>query len=479
MLPHITRSRTSPVGIGANALNKAFQVPIAGERPIEFLESFLDAFMLIGCLWGLALYFEVELSTSYQILGLVVFSMTFPGPSYLRVSPMRLIWRVISGWAIMAALLGLFGYAAHLLHYFDPYVLVNWLWLGPTCQLGARFALRLAAPELIVAAGGERRAVIAGVNEQGMSLAARVAENRLAGIKVVGYFDDRRADRLPDYAPLPLLGDLADLPAYVQRGGIQVIYLSLPMTTQARILKLLDELRDTTASIYFVPDFFVTDLIQGRMDTVEDIPVVAICESPFNGISGFGKRASDIILAMLLILLLAPVLLLVALGVKFTSPGPIIFRQRRYGLDGKEISVYKFRSMTVCEDGGNVQQAQKGDKRVTPLGAFLRKSSLDELPQLFNVLQGRMSIVGPRPHAVAHNEMYRKLIKGYMVRHKVRPGMTGWAQVNGLRGETETLDKMQARIEHDLEYLRNWSLRLDLYIIVKTVFVVLRDQHAY
>ena len=435
--------------------------------------------MLIGSLWGLALYFEVELSTSYLILGLVVFSMTFPGPSYLRASPLRMIWRVISGWTIIAFLLGVFGYGSHLLHNFDIYVLGNWLWLGPVCQLAARFTLKYAAPELIAASGGVRRAVIAGVNEQGMSLATRVAENRLAGVQVVGYFDDRHADRLPDYSPVPLLGKLDDLPGYVQQADIQVIYLSLPMTTQGRILKLLDELRDTTASIYFVPDFFVTDLIQGRMDTVEDVPVVAVCESPFNGISGFVKRSSDVVLAALIVLMVSPLLLLIALGVKLTSPGPVIFKQRRYGLDGKEISVYKFRSMTVCEDGGSVQQAQKGDKRVTPLGAFLRKSSLDELPQLLNVLQGRMSIVGPRPHAVAHNEMYRKLIKGYMVRHKVRPGMTGWAQVNGLRGETETLDKMQARIEHDLEYLRNWSLRLDLYIIFKTVFVVLRDQHAY
>jgi putative colanic acid biosynthesis UDP-glucose lipid carrier transferase len=182
---------------------------------------------------------------------------------------------------------------------------------------------------------------------------------------------------------------------------------------------------------------------------------------------------------LLILALLVPLLLVIALGVKLSSPGPVIFRQRRYGLDGKEITVYKFRSMMVCEDGGEIRQAQKGDSRMTRFGAFLRRTSLDELPQFINVLQGRMSIVGPRPHAVSHNEMYRKLIKGYMVRHKVRPGITGWAQVNGLRGETETLDKMQARIEHDLEYLRNWSLRLDLYIIFKTAFVVARDQHAY
>jgi len=169
----------------------------------------------------------------------------------------------------------------------------------------------------------------------------------------------------------------------------------------------------------------------------------------------------------------------VAIAIKFTSPGPIIFKQRRYGLDGRQIMVYKFRSMTVCEDGDNVRQAQKSDQRITPLGAFLRKTSLDELPQFVNVLQGRMSIVGPRPHAIAHNEMYRKLIKGYMVRHKVKPGITGWAQVNGSRGETETVEKMQTRIDYDLEYLRNWSMALDLWIIIKTVLVFRGEKNAY
>jgi putative colanic acid biosynthesis UDP-glucose lipid carrier transferase len=173
---------------------------------------------------------------------------------------------------------------------------------------------------------------------------------------------------------------------------------------------------------------------------------------------------------------LGQLLLVLAIAVKLTSPGPIIFKQRRYGLDGEEIVVYKFRSMTVCEDGGQIQQAQLGDQRITPLGAFMRRTSLDELPQFVNVLQGRMSIVGPRPHAIAHNELYRKVINGYMVRHKVKPGITGWAQVCGYRGETDTLDKMQARIDHDLEYLRNWSLRLDLFIIFRTVWVILKGQ---
>src|SRR3954466_331425 len=210
------------------------------------------------------------------------------------------------------------------------------------------------------------------------------------------------------------------------------------------------------------------------MDTIGGMPVLAVCETPFYGVNSIVKRGSDVILASLILLLIAPVLAAVALGVKLSSPGPVLFRQRRYGLDGQEIVVYKFRSMTVTEDGPVVTQARKNDARVTPFGAFIRKTSLDELPQFINVLQGRMSIVGPRPHAIAHNEMYRKLIKSYMIRHKVRPGITGWAQVNGLRGETETVDKMKARIEYDLDYLRHWSLRLDLQIIWKTIFVVFK-----
>lgn len=248
------------------------------------------------------------------------------------------------------------------------------------------------------------------------------------------------------------------------------------MTSQPRIIKLLDELKDTTTSIYFLPDVFLTDLIQGRMGQVDGIPVVAVCETPFTGIDGIIKRLADIGFSALMIILLSPLLIAISIAVKLTSPGPVIFKQRRYGLDGKDILIYKFRSMTTCDNGDKIVQATKQDSRITPLGKFLRKTSLDELPQFFNVLQGRMSIVGPRPHAVAHNELYRKLIKGYMIRHKVKPGITGWAQVNGLRGETDTLDKMQARIEHDIDYLRNWSPRLDVYILFKTVWVLAKGQ---
>ena len=217
------------------------------------------------------------------------------------------------------------------------------------------------------------------------------------------------------------------------------------MASQPRILKLLEELHDTTASIYFVPDIFLFDLIQARIDTIGGMPVVAVCETPFFGVNGLIKRASDIALASVILAIISPIMIAVAIGIKLSSRGPVLFKQRRYGVDGREITVYKFRTMTVLEDGNEIRQATRDDRRVTRFGAFLRRTSLDELPQFVNVLQGRMSVVGPRPHAVAHNEMYRKLIKGYMIRHKVRPGITGLAQVSGLRGETDTLDKMKRR----------------------------------
>ena len=229
-------------------------------------------------------------------------------------------------------------------------------------------------------------------------------------------------------------------------------------------------LADSTAAIYYVPDFFAFELLNSRWTNIGGLPAVSIFENPFYGIDGAVKRVVDFVFACLLLVLLAIPMVITGLAVKLTSSGPIFFRQKRYGLDGKPISVWKFRSMTVCENGPVVAQATKNDSRVTPLGAILRKTSLDELPQLFNVIEGSMSLVGPRPHANAHNEHYRKQIRGYMLRHKVKPGITGLAQVSGWRGETDTLEKMQRRIECDLTYIRDWSLWLDVTILFRTFF---------
>ncbi len=456
---------------------KASRIPVGRDQLLNTLEFVIEPLVLAISLWAVTLVYLGYLAPRYIILSLLVFSLTFPGSTYLTQEPWSVIRRIVGGWLVIAGLLFVFGYASTYLMYFDLAVLATWLWVAPISTLLAHFALRVSAPYIIEIQGESRKAVIAGMNAQGIELARRLKGDPYSRIQVVGFFDDRAAERVNKDGEQCLLGSISELASYAKkRNQIEHIYISLPMASQPRILSLLEDLHDTTASIYFVPDIFVTDLIQGRMDSVAGLPIVAVCETPFTGLSGIVKRSSDIILSILILILISPVLILVALAVKYSSPGPVIFKQRRYGLDGREIIVYKFRSMTVAEDGATIHQATKNDSRVTSVGKVLRRTSIDELPQFFNVLQGRMSIVGPRPHAVAHNETYRKLIKGYMLRHKVKPGITGWAQINGCRGETETLDKMAARINYDLDYLRNWSLRLDLYIIAKTVTVVVFER---
>ncbi len=443
------------------------------------IEAGLDPLILVLSLWGLAWYAEGSIEPAYLILSVLVFSLSFPGASQLRVSFFKMVFNIVFSWAWIAGLLLLIGFTTQYTDVFSMHVIGLWLWVAPSAQVLAHLALRATAPQLLKLQGPPRRAVIVGLNPQGQTLAKRISSAPYSGIELLGFFDDRGGERRAGVPEHRLAGKMSELPAYVKKNRVQFIYLSLPMASRPRILQVLDGLKDTTASIYFVPDMFVTDLIQGRSDTVCGVTVISVCDTPFRGFNGFLKRGSDIVLSLLILMLISPLLLLIGLLVKLESPGPAIFRQRRYGLDGEQIVVYKFRSMAVTEDGGAITQARKNDARVTRLGAFLRRTSLDELPQFINVLQGRMSIVGPRPHAVAHNELYRTLIKGYMVRHKVRPGITGWAQVNGQRGETDTLDKMQARINCDLDYLRNWSLQLDFHIILKTIRLVFRDSAAY
>jgi Undecaprenyl-phosphate glucose phosphotransferase len=461
------------------AFRKAGRVSVGRDRLLSLIEIALEPLLLPLSLWTIDFYLDGQIGPHVVILGVVVFAMTFPAPARLTQTPLRAMRDILGGWVALGGLLAFLGYISGYLEYFDLHLLVTWWWAAPASQLGAHFLLRFAAPAIRELQGGPKRAVVAGMNEQGVELARRLAGDVYSDARVVGFFDDRTRSRLQHANEHPMLGEIGDLPHYVKKNHIDLIYLSLPMASQKRILALLEELRDTTASIYFVPDIFVTDLIQGRMDSVRGMPVVGVCESPFSGMDGVIKRGSDIVLSLLILVLISPLLLVIAIAVKLSSPGPVIFKQRRYGLAGDEIIVYKFRTMTVTEDGDTITQARKDDRRVTPLGVLMRRMSLDELPQFINVVQGRMSIVGPRPHAVAHNEAYRKLIMGYMQRHKVKPGITGWAQVNGLRGETNTLDKMKARVEYDLDYLRSWSLRLDLYIIVKTVWVVLKGLNAY
>jgi putative colanic acid biosynthesis UDP-glucose lipid carrier transferase len=451
---------------------------LGADNLLATLDALLCPIALMTSLALVALAHGETLGAAYLMLALLVFALTFPGHVRLQSAPLRLVADVLLNWLWIVTLLALAGIASGYIHEFSQSVLLNWLWAAPLSEIAATLLLRAAAPAVLRLQGPPQRAILVGMNAQAVAFGHKLLAAPLSRIELLGFVDSRSAQRL-EHPDITQLGTLEELAQVVQAQRVQLIYLSLPMSSQPRILQALDALKDTTASIYFVPDMFVTDLIQGHAGAVCDTAVIAVCETPFTGIDGVIKRGSDIVFSLLILLLIAPLLLGIAIAIKRSTKGPVLFKQRRYGLDGQEIVVYKFRSMTVAEDGAAVVQASRSDARITPLGAFLRRTSLDELPQFVNVLQGRMSIVGPRPHAVAHNEFYRKQIKGYMVRHKVKPGITGWAQVNGFRGETETLDKMQGRIDCDLDYLRHWSLGLDIHIIFRTVRLVLKDHKAY
>jgi putative colanic acid biosynthesis UDP-glucose lipid carrier transferase len=410
---------------------------------------------------------------------LLVFALTFPGRNRFRENLIAAGVDIVLSWVMLIGILALCGYATRSIGYFDEDALLNWIFITPVAHWIAVWIGQKIVRRQAVLPHARRPAIVVGAGPLGVKVARALTDSDDHGIDVVGYFDDRTDERVHEGASGKRLGGLSGVAEYIRAHGIREVFITLPLGSQPRIVQLMESVQGTTASLYFVPDVFGISIIQGRLQDMNGVPVVGICETPFTGTNELVKRVSDIVLALLIVVLISPLLLALAIGVKLSSRGPVIFKQKRNGLDGDEIVVYKFRSMTAQDDGRVVRQATKNDPRVTRFGAFLRRTSLDELPQFFNVLQGRMSIVGPRPHAVAHNEEYRRIIKAYMVRHKVKPGITGWAQVNGHRGETDTIEKMQARVEYDLEYLRNWSLGLDLQIIVRTIRLVFFDRNAY
>ena len=429
---------------------------------------------------------DVPMSDSYQaliIISALMGLMFSPGSRRnIDVLPSRMSnasLSVLARWILIVATLLLFGYATKTSSIFSRLALFTWFILTPPLLIMVQVGIEVLASRMLHSASAMRSVVIAGVTDHGCKLASKIRKSPLLNMNVEGFFDDRGKNRLSRPESVNVLGQLKQLPDYVRKHRTDVIFIVLPIRNIQRVTELLDQLHDTTASIYFVPDVFVFDLIQCRTTEIDGMPVVALCETPFQGVPGMIKMVSDYAIASIVLLLTAPLMILIAITIKLTSPGSVIFKQRRYGLDGQEIVVYKFRTMTVSEDSGEIRQATRNDKRITRVGAFLRKYSLDELPQFINVLQGRMSVVGPRPHAIAHNEQYRPLIKGYMIRHKVNPGITGLAQILGYRGETDTVDVMRDRIKYDLEYLRNWSLSLDLRIIIKTLRIILTDRMAF
>ena len=401
--------------------------------------------------------------------------------SHRGAPALQLILPIAMAWGFTVSLMLLLAYFSKVSSDYSRILIGVWFIVTPLTLVSWRLAVRGLLSYFRSKGYNTRTVAIVGAGNTGKEIGRVISETPAFGLIVKGYFDNRSKDdeRTAKGLVAPVLGDFDDVVRRAKNNEFNLIYIAMSLKGEDHIIELISKLSDTTASVHLVPDFFVFNLLHSRWINLGSIPTISVHETPFLGIYGWLKRLEDIVLSIFILILIAIPMLIIAIAVRLTSSGPALFKQRRYGMDGKAINVWKFRSMTVCENGDDIVQAKKEDARITPVGAFLRRTSLDELPQFINVLAGEMSIVGPRPHAIAHNEEYRKLISGYMLRHKVKPGITGWAQVNGWRGETDTLEKMEKRVEYDLAYIRHWSLWWDLKIVFLTVFTGFAGENAF
>ncbi|QDV11916.1 UDP-glucose:undecaprenyl-phosphate glucose-1-phosphate transferase [Rosistilla oblonga] len=458
------------------------------QRSIEFLRLLIDGAAIIGTLaivkglspgWfdNQAIVAGLTAILAFLLLGHV----TGLYRAGLDMTANQEVVRVTTTWVLTMAVIAGLAFFARYGQHFARSVVLGWCIIAPVMICLIRMIWRVGQRMLLKQGIGTRRVAIAGLNDLGLQVSRNIEQSPGLGFQLTGFYDDRERERRSELGPNDpqLLGKIDDLIVAAQNNEFDIVMISLPMRAEERIKFILEKLSDSTASVYIVPDFFVFELMHSQWTNMGGIPAVSVFESPLYGVDGVSKRLVDIAVTISALVAAAIPMLMIAAAIKLTSPGPVFFRQRRYGVDGREILVWKFRSMTTCDNGSVVRQATKGDARITPLGAILRKTSLDELPQLFNVLEGSMSLVGPRPHASAHNEHYRGQIRGYMLRHKIKPGITGLAQVEGCRGETDTLDKMQRRVDFDHRYIRDWSLWLDIRILFKTLLVAWRQPEAY
>lgn len=428
----------------------------------------------------LAEYYEVVLVLG-ALLSAIILPMFGLYNSWRGKELWRQIWKTTLAWATVALILMLlaFGFKSGALY--SRFWAIGWLlgvWGGLVL---VRIAVRLLFNRMRERGWNHRQIYIMGAGELGRNVARQLKEAPWVGYDLVGFWDDnpKLQGKLVESVPVvPCEDGCKQLEA--NKKQVDEIWLALPLRAEKRMREVLQMLRHSTVNVRLVPDIFGFHLLNHSVTEVAGVPVLDLRSSPMEGMNRVVKAIEDRVLAALILLIISPLMLFIAAGVKWSSPGSVLFKQKRHGWDGKPIKVYKFRTMkSHQEEDGQVTQATKGDPRVTRFGAFLRRTSLDELPQFFNVLQGRMSIVGPRPHALAHNEMYKEQVEAYMQRHRVKPGITGWAQINGWRGETDTLDKMEKRVEYDLYYIENWSLWLDLKIIVMTLFKGFVHKQAY
>ncbi len=486
----MSRAEMFPVLKKASEGNfRSFRGIIRGHHyDIATLLRFIDAVLVGISLWAIVEFYGEVRDYRYVLTAILAMGLFFVIGQFMDIYRVRRgasifheMVQLCLVWMGVLLVLLLIGYATKSAEEYSRKVILTWIIAAPLVLITWRSFIHYALGVLRRNGFNTCKVAIVGARDLGAEFARTILDSKWMGLMPVGFYDDRKpaGNRPLVNEPVKVVGDLGTLIKHAREGKIDAIYITLPMRAEERIKKLLAQLSDTTVSVHLVPDFFVYNLMNAGLSNIGQFPVVSIHETPFNGVDGWIKRLEDIVLASLILLVISLPMLVIALGVKLSSPGPVLYKQNRYGLRGNRIEVWKFRTMTVCEGEGEVKQAQQSDSRITAFGAYLRRNSLDELPQFINVLQGSMSIVGPRPHAVIHNEEYRKLINGYMLRHKVKPGITGLAQINGWRGETDTLDKMEKRIEYDLDYIKNWSLWLDFKIIFLTVFKGFSGKHVY
>ncbi len=452
------------------------------------LVRLLDVAVVLGSLWLITRYWSIFWYPQYSSLGIyatllmVFFSEYFELYSTWRGSPMRReAGRILVVWFCVIVVMLVVGYFFNAYDQYSVDILAVWAVVTPFGLILLHGFRRVVLGQLRSFGFNTRKIAIVGANDLGVRLLSAFGTMPWLGYRLKGYYDDRaeRKNRRLSGSDIRMQGDFERVYQDAREGEIDILFVALPLCAEHRTRQLIERLADTTVSVYIIPDLYAFNLLHSRWTTYQGIPAVSVYDTPFYMFNGTLKRVEDIVLSVLALVVLFVPMLLIAFIIKLTSGGSVLFQQKRYGIRGEDMMVWKFRTMDVCENGNDVQQATRNDPRVTSFGAFLRRTSLDELPQFFNVLQGRMSVVGPRPHAVAHNEYYRSRVQGYMLRHKVKPGITGLAQVSGYRGETETLDKMEARVRSDLNYINHWSLLLDLKILLLTVVNGFTGEKAY
>ncbi len=448
-------------------------------RFIDFL--IIQLTLLLAC--GV---FDIAIDVHYHLLGLIGSTTYLLSAelfwiyrSWRAGTSKELLFYTVVSWCVSAVIILVYLFLTKTSEDYSRIAVTSWLLVAPLFLCAWRMFMRAFLYQVRAKGYNSRSVAIIGMNENAVALANELKRNPQTGFVLRGVYDDREVNRLAIPDGMAIEGDIDEAVEAVRNGEFDQVFITLPMTANKRIEQVLHRLGDTNAEVHFVPNFFMYNMVHSRLCNIGNLQTISVFDTPMRGATTAIKRAEDIFLATCILAIIAIPMLIIAAAVKFTSRGPVIFKQNRYGVDGKKIKVWKFRSMTVTEDGEQVTQATKGDTRVTKVGAFLRRTSLDELPQFINVLQGSMSVVGPRPHAVAHNEMYRKTVKYYMLRHRIKPGITGWAQVNGWRGETDTVEKMQMRVQYDLEYIRNWSLWLDFKIVIFTFFKGFVGKNVY